>query len=126
MFSELCALLINFLLYISSGMPHQHLILSISVTVLILSSKPAILPALDHSQAKLKTFRLFLSLLLIMYLLTIPSLPPTIFSVLLTVLFLLRYISLIIKFTTLMCIIQWFIMYSQDYAVVITNSITLK
>ena len=80
----------------------QHLILNISITVFTLYSRPAIL-LLDHSQAKLKSFLLFLSLLLIIYILTIPRLPLAIFSVSLTILFLLRYISLVF----ISCLSYW-------------------
>ena len=81
----------------------QHLILDISITVFTLYSRPAILLLLDRSQAKLKSFLLFLSLLLIIYILTIPRLPLAIFSVSLTILFLLRYISLVF----ISCLSYW-------------------
>lgn len=103
MFSELCVPLIKFLLYISSWMKCQHLILDISITVFTLYSRPAILLLLDRSQAKLKSFLLFLSLLLIIYILTIPRLPLAMFSVSLTILFLLRYISLVF----ISCLSYW-------------------
>lgn len=76
----------------------QDLILSISITVFTLYSRPAILLFLDHSQAKLIRFLLY-----IINILTIPSLPPAIFSVSLTILFLLRYISLLF----ISCLSYW-------------------